>query len=328
VESENPAISTISRQLLAEKTQVDPKFQTSFAFTRMTGESLRKALAEQLGIPLARLPAARTLRRVMNRNGFLLKKVRKTMPLKKIKKTNAIFDNVSAAHARASQDPTILRISIDTKAKVKIGPFSRGGKTRRADDRDACDHDFAPEDLMVPCGILEVEAQQLTIGFGHQVTTSDLIADNLEQWWLDRREHYGHIRKLMIDLDNGPECSSHRTQFMKRVVDFADKYGLEIELVYYPPYHSKYNRIERCWGILEEHWNGTILRTTETMLNWAASMTWYGVSPIIRRLEGVYKKGVKWTKKAFAPVAARLQRTKGIEKWSVVIQPNPNSTVT
>jgi transposase len=27
--------------------------------------------------------------------------------------------------------------------------------------------------------------------------------------------------------------------------------------VYYPPYHSKYNLIERCWGILENHWNGT-----------------------------------------------------------------------
>jgi transposase len=294
----------------------------------MTGDSLRKALAEQLGIPIARLPAARTLRRVMNRNGFLLKKVRKTMPLKKIKKTNAIFDNVFAAHERAQRDPSMLRISIDVKAKVKIGPFSRGGKTRQADDRDACDHDFAPEDLMVPCGILEVEACQLTIGFGHQVTTSDLLVDNLEQWWLHRREHYGHIRTLMIDLDNGPECSSHRTQFMKRVVDFADKYGLEIELVYYPPYHSKYNRIEGCWGILEEHWNGTILRTIETMLSWAASMTWHGVSPILRRLEGAYKKGVTWTKKAFAPFAARLQRRQGIEKWSVVIRPRPASTVT
>jgi transposase len=26
-----------------------------------------------------------------------------------------------------------------------------------------------------------------------------------------------------------------------------------------PPDHSKYNPIERCWGILENHWNGTLL---------------------------------------------------------------------
>src|SRR5262245_2149031 len=32
--------------------------------------------------------------------------------------------------------------------------------------------------------------------------------------------------------------------------------GLTVRLAYYPPYHSKYNPIERCWGILENHWNG------------------------------------------------------------------------
>ena len=46
-----------------------------------------------------------------------------------------------------------------------------------------------------------------------------------------------------------------------------------IELVYYPPYHSKYNRIERCWGVLEQHWNGTQLTTLEIAFAWAKSMT-------------------------------------------------------
>ncbi|NRB09761.1 MAG: hypothetical protein HRU34_23665, partial [Richelia sp.] len=26
--------------------------------------------------------------------------------------------------------------------------------------------------------------------------------------------------------------------------------------LYYAPYHSKYNPIEGCWGILDQHWNG------------------------------------------------------------------------
>jgi transposase len=47
--------------------------------------------------------------------------------------------------------------------------------------------------------------------------------------------------------------------FIKRMIEFADKTGLIIRLAYYPPYHSKYNPIERCWGILEMHWNGTPL---------------------------------------------------------------------
>jgi hypothetical protein len=38
----------------------------------------------------------------MNGRGFSLRKVRKTQPLKKIPKTNDIFDNVKAAHQRAA----------------------------------------------------------------------------------------------------------------------------------------------------------------------------------------------------------------------------------
>ncbi len=42
---------------------------------------------------------------------------------------------------------------------------------------------------------------------------------------------------------------------MKRLVDFAIKHEASISLIYYPPYYSKYNPVERLWGILErEHY--------------------------------------------------------------------------
>ncbi len=85
----------------------------------------------------------------------------------------------------------------------------------------------------------------------------------LEQWWSDRKESHCHIRELVINLDNGPELNSHRTQFMKRLVEFSDQNNLRIRLVDSPPYHSKFNLIERCWGILEEHWNGTLLTSVK-----------------------------------------------------------------
>ena len=62
------------------------------------------------------------------------------------------------------------------------------------------------------------------------------------------RSAYPGVRRLLIDLDNGPEIASSRTQFMNRVVEFSDRHQLTLELAYYPPYHSKYNLIERCWG--------------------------------------------------------------------------------
>ena len=173
----------------------------------------------------------------------------------------------------------------------------------------------------MPCGILEIESGQLTVGLAPKTSTSDTVADNLELWWNDRKSLYPHIRTWMIDLDNGPEVSSRRTQFMKRMVAFADKYSLKIELVYYPPYHSKYNAIERCWGVLEQHWNGTLLNSISITLNWARSMTWKSIHPIVRKLDGLYRRGVKLSKAEFAPIAERLQRSQSVGKWSVVISP-------
>jgi transposase len=61
---------------------------------------------------------------------------------------------------------------------------------------------------------------------------------------------------------------------MKRLTEFADKNNLEIVLAFYPQYHSKFNPVEHCWGVLENHWNGTLLNSVETTLAWAKSMTW------------------------------------------------------
>ena len=69
-------------------------------------------------------------------------------------------------------------------------------------------------------------------------------------------------------------------------------------MVYYPPYHSKYNPIERCWGILETHWNGTLLETVDTVLHWARTMTWKAVRPSVHLLDKAYANGVRVAKKA------------------------------
>src|SRR5450631_605205 len=130
-----------------------------------------------------------------------------------------------------------------------------------------------------------------------------------------------HARSLVINLDNGPQNSSHRTQFMKRMIDFADKNNLEIVLAYYPPYYSKYNPIERCWGIFENHWSATLLDTMETTLEWAKTMTWKGISPVIKLVETAYQKGVRMGKKAFNALANRIDRDTALPKYYVTIQP-------
>ena len=109
---------------------------------------------------------------------------------------------------------------------MKIGDFSRGGVARGSEAVQAADHDMNPDAVLVPAGVLEVEKSQLNLFFGESSNTSDFIADVLERWWENRCDEYTDIRRLQIDLDNGPEIASSRTQFMKRLVEFSDKHQL------------------------------------------------------------------------------------------------------
>jgi hypothetical protein len=211
-------------------------------------------------------------------------------------------------------------LSIDCKATVKIGDFSRGGRTRG--DHHACDHDMGGQEKYIPCGSVDEDTGQLSITFGNSSKTSDFIVDTLEAQWaaLDEVEK-ATTELVQLKLDNGPESSGGRPQFLQRMVHFADHIGKPIQRLYYPPYHSKYNPIERCWGILELHWNGTTLIDVETMLAWAKSMTWKGLHPVVELSRKGYQKGIALGKKAMQAVESRLERHPELPKWAILIRP-------
>jgi len=320
-EEKFPELEADIRALAEPESQADPKFQSPFLYTRMTANAVRKALIDQKGWTDEELPHVNTIGEILNRLGFKLRPVQKTKPLKKIKETDAIFANVRQENQTADDDPDVVRISMDAKAKVPVGDYSRDGQSRGAEATEAWDHDPEAEKKLIPYGILDVTAGSLTIDIGTSNGTSDFMADCLERWWNENKAKHPNARRLVINMDNGPENSSHRTQFMNRMVMFADSSGLEIKLVYYPPYHSKYNCIERCWGILENHWNGALLNSVHTVLEWARTMTWKGAHPIVRLIEKTYDIGVRIAKKAFKPIASRLQRHKDLPKYDILIQP-------
>jgi hypothetical protein len=132
---------------------------------------------------------------------------------------------------------------------------------------------------------------------------------------------FAHITMLVINLDNGPENHSRRTQFMQRMLTFAQRSGLTVRLAYYPPYHSKYNPIERCWGILENHWNGAVLDTIDAVIQFAESMTWKGTHPLVELVTTSYQTGVKLSKAAMQALEAQITRLPGLERWFVDIRP-------
>jgi hypothetical protein len=135
-----------------------------------------------------------------------------------------------------------------------------------------------------------------------------------------------NVDTLVLNLDNGPDCHSRRTQFMHRLLMMAHQYQLNIQLAYYPPYHSKYNPIERVWGVLENHWNGSLLSTINTALNFAKSMTWKRKHPTVKLVNKIYKTGAKLSAKAMEVLESEIARVTGVAKWCVFIPAtaNPN----
>jgi hypothetical protein len=103
---------------------------------------------------------------------------------------------------------------------------------------------------------------------------------------------------LLINADNGPENSGVRSQWLKRLVTFSADENITIQLAYYPPYHSKYNPIERVFGVLENYWNGDPLRTVEKALGLAEGMTYKGVHPVVKLVTMTYASGVKLSNQA------------------------------
>lgn len=189
---------------------------------------------------------------------------------------------------------------------MKIGSFDRGGKSRN--ESEALDHDYNPKTTVTPYGIFLPEEDELFLYFTESKVTSDFIVDILEDFWLEQKHRFPLIQTLLINQDNGPQNNSRRTQFMKRIVEFAQKHKLNIRLAYYPPYHSKYNPIERTWAVLENHWNGSILDEIKTALDFASSMTWKGKNPIVKLVTKTYESGVKLSKKAMAGIEKQINR--------------------
>jgi transposase len=161
---------------------------------------------------------------------------------------------------------------------------------------------------VTPYGIFLPEEDELFLYFTESKVTSDFIVDVLIDFWLRESWRFPEIKTLLINQDNGGENSSSRTQFMKRIVEFSQKYQLNLRLAYYPPYHSKYNPIERTWAVLENQWNGSILDEVETALYFAHNMKWNGKHPVVKLITKTYELGVKLSKEAMSQIENQIKR--------------------
>lgn len=306
--------------IVSPHSQADPTFKTIRLYTRITAKEVRKQLLEQKGYSDEELPTVRTINTKLNQLDYCLKRVAKSVPLKKIAETDAIFTHLHQVNQAAGETTNVLRMAWDAKAAVKIGPFSRGGLSRLP--IAGVDHDFTPQTILTPFDILLPDHDDLFLYLTESKVTSDFMVDVLQLTWPILKDRF-RPSWLVINGDNGSENNSHRTQFIKRIVDFAQENQVNVRLAYYPPYHSKYNPAERPWAVLEKHWNGVLLDDVETALKFAQTMTWKGKHPVVELVTGVYRTGVKLTKAAMADYEKMIIRLPGLERWFVDIPACP-----
>jgi transposase len=128
LEDKNPQLAHDIRELVEPHTHADPELKSERRYANLSAKETLEQLQAKKGYAQEALPSERTMRDVLNRMGYRLKRIQKAKPLKKTKDTDAIFANVHTVRAEVKNDPATLEISVDTKAKVSEGDYARGGK--------------------------------------------------------------------------------------------------------------------------------------------------------------------------------------------------------
>jgi Rhodopirellula transposase DDE domain len=181
LESTLPNLEADLRAMGEASCQTDPTFATTQLYRRLTAGEARRRLIEEKGYAPETAPSERSLRRKLTALGFKPRRVAKSKPLKKVKETDAIFDEVKRINQEADADDGTVRVSIDTKATVSIGDLSRGGKSRQV--QTALDHDFAPDSKLAPFGIHRPDTAETWLYFTSGSVTADFMVDRLNALW-------------------------------------------------------------------------------------------------------------------------------------------------
>lgn len=216
------------------------------------------------------------VRQILDTLGLRHRSFLKDMPMKDVKDRYAQFRNISSIRT-ACEEIGLLLISIDTKKKELIGNFKRNGKVLSKGQPKSLDHDFATfsEGQIVPHGIYDVTKNvgYMTIGISHD--TSKFVCDNIYRVWKEHlQEQYHGAHTLVIMCDGGGSNSSSHRIVKHELMNLADRLNMNLLVMHYPPYCSKFNPIEhRLFSHITRSWKGAPLMSINDAAQRAAGTT-------------------------------------------------------
>jgi len=200
----------------------------------------------------------------------------KDLPMKDVKDRNEQFEQIASICEEATSVGLPI-VSIDTKKKEMLGNFKREGKALSNGPLKSLDHDFSTfsDGQIVPHGIYDVTKNigYMTLGISHD--TSKFVCDNIARVWEEHlQEQYPSARTLVILCDGGGSNSSSHRIVKQDFMDLANKLGIRLLVVHYPPYCSKFNPIEhRLFSQVTRSWSGAPLMSLQKAADRAAMTT-------------------------------------------------------
>ena len=289
---------------------VDSHFKTETLFISMNPTVIIKELIDKYDYPPEfacyyppEFACYNSIAKILKDMGYKYHKIPKSEVVDKIPETDAIFENVND-HLESIDDGNeeVAFISTDDKATKKIGNFSDNGYSWQ--NIKALDHDT-------------------TFKYAYNSTAAFKV-DCIEKYIVRKNKHH-KLKKLVVFLDNGPENSSRRKLWLKKIVKLSIKYNLIIQLVYYPPYHSKYNKIERVWAHIQMEWRRITIDSLDLLIDCLNKMKWKGIDIKGNLSMNKYEKGIKVSDYEMeTEINPHIIREEGLEKWSLVITPYAN----
>ena len=198
--------------------------------------------------------------------GFRERSFAKALTLKDVKDRNAQFEKIEKVRSECvSQGIPIF--SIDTKKKEMIGNFKRQGKVSCKGQPKSNDHDFKTfsEKTIVPHGIYDVGANTGYLELGTSHDTAEFVCDHFISVWQEHLQYkYPDTDTICILCDGGGSNASSHHIVKQTLMQMSTILGLNIIMLHYPPYCSKYNPIEHCmFGPISRSWSGAPLLTVE-----------------------------------------------------------------
>ena len=216
------------------------------------------------------------VRQILDSLGIRERSFYKDLPMKEVKNRDEQFQRISSIREEAEAVGLPI-ISIDTKKKEMIGNFKRDGKALCNGPLKSLDHDFSTfsDGQIVPHGIYDVTRNEgyMTLGISHD--TSKFVCDNIARVWREHlKEQYPNARTLVILCDGGGSNSSSHRIVKQDLMDLANKLGIRLLMVHYPPYCSKFNPIEhRLFSQITRSWSGAPLMSLQNAADRAAMTT-------------------------------------------------------